>query len=114
MNANTVCRYCARTRSTQQHRAPMPAGPICADCIEAGLFVASHGTPGLPEENSPPARLERHDTTDCESCGRHARETFLGFRQRKLVRVVFPRNGAVLCVECLDSSGDLINRAIRG
>ncbi|MFD5247746.1 hypothetical protein ACFWIW_24635 [Amycolatopsis sp. NPDC058340] len=48
----------------------------------------------------------------CEYCGRHERRSFLGFR-RPLLRMTTSQFGAVICVECLDRAGDLLNRSYR-
>ncbi|MBA0128199.1 hypothetical protein H0B56_21860 [Haloechinothrix sp. YIM 98757] len=114
MDAPALCQLCARAESARQHRAPGPSGPICASCIEAGLHAVSSGADEGAADDALPVRLGRHDTTACESCERSSRDSFLGFRRRSLARVTFPRSGTVLCAECLDSSGDLINRAVRG
>lgn len=108
-----LCRFCGQARSRAKHRVPGPAGPICADCIEAGLHVVAHGEPGPGHEESSLVLRGSGTDTACEFCERSHRYTFLG-RRKGLTRVVFPVNGAVICHDCLDRSGDLLNRAIRG
>jgi hypothetical protein len=107
--AGRPCRFCGTVRGP---RVPGKAGPICVDCVRAGLRVARDGadreTPGgdvLAAVTSPLAAV-------CEFCGRRERRTFLGLR-RPLLRVTCAQRDAVICVDCLDHAGDVLNLALR-
>jgi hypothetical protein len=104
------CRFCGRLPEPGQHRAPGPRGPICADCLEDGLLLVrdgreriSHG--GTALALAPAARA-------CEFCDRTERRTFLG-RRRPLMRMGCAERGSVICADCLERGGDLLNRISR-
>ena len=105
------CHFCGQAPKPGQHRVSGPQGPICADCIESGLWLAASRKHEVDGEQL--VRLDTADDGECEFCERQARLSFLGFR-RKLTRVRAPGSGAVVCADCLDWAGDLINRAVRG
>jgi hypothetical protein len=48
----------------------------------------------------------------CEFCGRDERMTFFG-RHRPLSRMRCVELGSVICADCLDHGGELINTALR-
>lgn len=106
------CRYCGREPESGQHRVPGPSGPICARCTEDGLALATAGR-HAPELDTRLALVSAKDDAPCEFCERGIRRTFLGFA-RPLVRVRGNADGAVICADCLDRAGDLLNKAIRG
>jgi hypothetical protein len=111
--ASGPCRFCGRPPRRGDHRVPGPAGPICLDCVRAGLRVVGDG-----EERPNPAgevldAVSAAQAPVCEFCGRREHRTFLGFR-RPLVRLRCAARDAVICVDCLDRAGDTLNLALRG
>ncbi|HKS49185.1 MAG TPA: hypothetical protein VJT49_29565 [Amycolatopsis sp.] len=107
-NSQPRCRFCDRLPAPGQRRAPGPRGPICADCLETGLLLVndrrervSPGGTGLALVISPAAQA-------CEFCGRSERRTFFGFR-RPLARMSCTQQGSVICADCLNRGGDLLN-----
>jgi hypothetical protein len=104
------CRFCYRMAAPGLHRAPGPEGPICADCVETGLALVRDGEERASRGGTALARLAPDAENPCEFCDRGVRYSFLGFR-RPLARMICRQSGAVICVDCLDRSGDLINRA---
>lgn len=103
------CRFCGRLPVQGLPRAPGPVGPICADCLTAGLTLIRRGPTGEPAAL---AALASSSEVVCEYCGRWERRTFLG-RHKSLKRLTGGAEHAVICADCLDRGGDLINRAAR-
>ncbi len=91
---------------------PGPDGPICASCIAAGLKLVHDGQARPSRGETVLVRVTSRDDEACEFCERRERYTFLGFR-RSLARMKCPELGAVICADCLDHGGDLINKAYR-
>lgn len=108
-----ACRFCGRAPGRGQHRVPGPVGAICSDCVEAGLYLTMRGRTRPGDRDITVTRLARDDHERCEFCQRASRRNLLGLR-RELCRVVCPETGAVICADCLDIGGDLLNRAIHG
>lgn len=106
------CRFCGRMPKPGQHRVSGPHGPICSDCIEIGLSVTGTRKPH-DVDGGHLRRLGSKDSDVCEFCDRGVRLSFLGFR-RPLSKARAAESGAVICADCLDWAGTLINRAIRG
>jgi len=104
------CRFCDTPPTAGERRAPGPEGPICVRCVEAGLGVVHDGR----ARTSRGAELERLTTPEppCEFCDRTGRRSFLGFH-RALPRMRSAHTGAVICDDCLDRSGTLLNEALR-
>jgi hypothetical protein len=73
--------------------------------VHDGLARVSHGGTSLALAVSPVEQA-------CEFCDRSERRTFFGFR-RTLPRMSYPRRGSVICVDCLNRGGDLLNRVGR-
>ena len=108
-----ACRFCGQAPTRCQHRVPGPRGPICAECVEAGLYLTMRGRTRPSDRAITVDRLARGDHERCEFCRRWCRGSFLGIH-RKLCRVICPNTGAVICADCLDTGGELLNRAIHG
>lgn len=89
-----------------------PEGAICADCIEVGLYLALRGRSRPPREFAL-ERLARRDQQCCEFCGRREQWRWLG-SHHALPKVVCRESGAVICADCLNRNGELLNRAIHG
>lgn len=106
------CRFCGRRPAPREHRIPGPIGPVCADCVEAGLAVVRDGRARVSRGGTGLRVEAPHSGVLCEFCGRDERRTFFGFR-RALGRMSCLENGAVICADCLDHGADLINRAVR-
>lgn len=110
--AGKACRFCGRLPVRGQVRAPGPVGPICADCLSAGLkLTRDHGA---QTSSGGTDLVEIHAITAnvCEYCGRRERRTFLG-GHRPLSRMHCAQFDATICVDCLNQGGDLLNRAAR-
>lgn len=58
------------------------------------------------------ARLTAVSDDACEFCGRRERRSFLGFH-RRLARMSCPQAQAVICADCLNRGGELINKFLR-
>jgi hypothetical protein len=95
-----------------QHRVPGPSGPICTDCLEAGLMLVRDGRERRSLGGTGLARLTSAADDACEFCGRRERRTFLG-RHRSLPRMRNMQAGAVICGDCLNRGGELINHVLR-
>ena len=110
--AGGPCRFCGRAPAPGQLRAPGPVGPICADCLTAGLKLTRDRDEQVSSGGT--ALVEIHAITGnvCEYCGRRERRTFLG-GHRPLSRMHCAQSDATICVDCLNQGGDLINRAGR-
>ncbi|TNC20091.1 hypothetical protein FG385_31675 [Amycolatopsis alkalitolerans] len=106
------CRFCGRSPAPGEHRLPGPAGPVCADCVEAGLALVRDGRARPSLGGTPLLAAERGSDLACEFCGRRERRTFFGFR-RPLARMIGGPGNAVICADCLDRAGDVLNRALR-
>ena len=91
---------------------PGPEGPICTDCLETGLQLARDGHARPSQGGTNLLRVNSTSDSACEFCGRRERTTFLGFH-RPLARMSCPEIGSVICVDCLDHGGDVINKALR-
>ncbi|MGH3436623.1 MAG: hypothetical protein ACRDRN_09155 [Sciscionella sp.] len=104
------CRFCDQVKPGVP-RMPGPVGPVCAGCIEVGLRLLRDGRQS-EAGGSALVRLRSAEDAPCEFCDRRERRTFLGFR-RSLRRMARPAADAVVCLDCLDRGGDLINRAAR-
>lgn len=89
-----------------------PLGPICADCISVGLHLVRDGQQRQDPAGASLVRLRSAEQPPCEFCGRRDRRTFLGF-QRSLARMNHVEVGSVICVDCLNKAGDLINQTAR-
>src|SRR6187399_2399451 len=100
------CRFCGRLPGPGQHRAPGPRGPICADCLETGLFLVRDGQERVSRGGTVLALAPV--TVACEFCGRIERRTFFG-RRRPLARMTCAERGSVICADCLNRGGDLLN-----
>jgi hypothetical protein len=109
---SALCRFCDRPPRPGQYRAPGPHGPICTDCLEAGLLLVHDGQARLSRGGTGLACLRSANAAACEFCGRSERRTFLGFR-RSLPRMTCAQVGAVICADCLNRGGELINQAVR-
>ncbi|MEA5361517.1 hypothetical protein VA596_18380 [Amycolatopsis sp., V23-08] len=110
--AGGPCRFCGRLPRSGAPRVPGPAGPICLDCVRAGLRVVGDGEERTNEAGERLDAVSDLQAPVCEFCGRRERRTFLGFR-RPLVRLRCAPRDAVICVDCLDSAGDALNLALR-
>jgi len=106
------CRFCGRRPGSGQRRMPGPVGPICVDCVQLGLWLVSDGQERSSEGGTALVRISALTASVCEYCGRRERRTFLGFR-RPLTRMRCVQSDAVICVDCLDNAGELINRSYR-
>lgn len=106
------CRFCDRAPEPGQHRAPGPRGPICIDCLEAGLRLVRDGHERVSRGGTALALMISPAQAACEFCGRGERRTFFGFR-RPLARMSCAEHGAVICADCLNRGGDLLNRVSR-
>ena len=58
------------------------------------------------------ARLTAVTEDACEFCGRRERRSFLGFH-RTLPRMSCAQENAVICADCLNRGGELINKFLR-
>jgi hypothetical protein len=110
--AGGPCRFCGRSARPGDHRISGPAGPICLDCVRAGLRVVGDGAERPNERGEALDAVSTPQAPVCEFCGRRERRTFLGFR-RPLVRLRCAARDAVICVDCLDNAGDALNLALR-
>jgi hypothetical protein len=108
----TLCRFCGRPPLPGQYRAPGPHGPICTDCLEAGLLLVHDGQARRSRGGTGLALLRSTTAEACEFCGRRERRSFFGFR-RPLARMSCAQEGAVICADCLNRGGELINQALR-
>ncbi|WP_328454658.1 MULTISPECIES: hypothetical protein [unclassified Amycolatopsis] len=106
------CRFCGRPPRPRDHRVPGPSGPICVDCVQAGLWVIRDGGERPNEAGETLEAVSSPQAPVCEFCSRRERRTFLGFR-RPLVRVRCAPRDAVICGDCLDHAGDALNLALR-
>ncbi|GLY66567.1 hypothetical protein [Amycolatopsis taiwanensis] len=106
------CRFCDRPPRPGQYRAPGPRGPICVDCLEAGLQLVHDGQARVSLGGTHLALAASPGEQACEFCGRSERRSFLGLR-RALARMSCPQRGSVICADCLDRGGDLLNRVAR-
>jgi hypothetical protein len=107
-----VCRFCGQPPRPGQYRAPGPQGPICTDCLEAGLMLVRDGQTRLSRGGTGLAYVRSATADACEFCGRRERRTFLGFR-RSLPRMSCAQVGGIICADCLNHGGELINQAVR-
>lgn len=108
---NALCRFCSRPPVRGEYRAPGPRGPICPDCLHAGVLVCDDGREReLGDVRL--AQLPEADTTACEFCGRSERRAFLR-RRRALPRMRSAGGDAVICADCLDLGGRLLDHVIR-
>ncbi len=108
----SACRFCGRGARRGRPGVTGPIGPICADCVQAGLRLLRDGTNQLSKGGTVLIPLYTVTASVCEYCGRRERRTFLG-RRRTLARMSCEELGAVICLDCLDQAGDLINQAVR-
>lgn len=107
------CAFCGRARRQAGYLVLSEHGNICADCIELGLQVARDGQARESAGDTELTRLRSADDPACDLCGRSMRLSFLGFR-RTLARMTCARFGSVMCLDCLDSRGDLVNSSVGG
>ncbi|HJQ48033.1 MAG TPA: hypothetical protein VJ870_17195 [Amycolatopsis sp.] len=107
-----VCRFCGRPPRPGQHRAPGPQGPICTDCLEAGLVLVRDGRERRSLGGTGLARVTSITDDACEFCGRRDRRNFLGFH-RPLARMSCAQAHATICADCLNRGGELINKYLR-
>lgn len=106
------CRFCDVPPAAGERRVPGPAGPICARCVEAGLGLVRDGHARVSRGGTDLERMRSAEDAPCEFCDRIDRRTFLGFH-RALPRMHCPQTDAVICDDCLDRSGNLLNQALR-
>lgn len=106
------CRFCGRRPAPGEFRAPGPHGPICPDCLEAGLLLVRDRQPRRSLGGSALRFSSDPAGQACEFCGRRERRTFLGLH-RPLRRMNTSEGDAVICADCLDRGGELINQAVR-
>lgn len=104
------CRFCGRDAG--RRRAPGPKGPICQDCVEAGLAIIADGEARGSAGGTTLLRLLPDAEDTCDHCDRRERLTFLGFR-RPLARMSCAELESVICADCLDKAGDVINKSYR-
>ncbi|GLY37294.1 hypothetical protein Amsp01_033180 [Amycolatopsis sp. NBRC 101858] len=107
--AGRPCRFCGTVHGP---RVPGKAGPICVDCVRAGLRVVRDGADRETGSGDVLAAVTSPLAAVCEFCGRRERRTFLGLR-RPLLRVDCAARDAVICADCLDHAGDVLNLALR-
>lgn len=107
--AGRPCRFCGSVRGP---RVPGKAGPICLDCVRTGIRVAGDGVDRETTSGDVLAAVTSPLAAVCGSCGRRERRTFLGLR-RPLLRVSCAQRDAVICADCLDHAGDVLNVALR-
>lgn len=105
------CRFCGRGPRPGLPRVPGRDGPICLDCVQAGLWLVHDGEARASAGGPALIRLPASDDAACQDCGRRERRTFLG-RHRPLARM-HSDSGAVICADCLDEAGTAINLAAR-
>ncbi|GHE82237.1 hypothetical protein GCM10017786_11280 [Amycolatopsis deserti] len=105
------CRFCDTPPAAGEARVPGPAGPICARCVETGLGLVRDGRPRTSRGGTELDRI-RAGGAPCEFCDRTDRRSFFGFT-RGLRRMRCAQTGAVICDDCLDHSGNLLNQALR-
>jgi hypothetical protein len=106
------CLFCRRVPGPGQHRMPGRRGPICVECVQAGLYVVADGMARASSGGTDLVPLRAEAELACDFCGRGERPAFLGFR-RALVRMRCTQSGSVICVDCLDRGGDLFNEVLR-
>jgi hypothetical protein len=106
------CRFCGRPPNHGRPRLPGRHGPICLDCLQAGLYVVADGEARASGNGTDLVALRTTVEAVCDFCGRGERESFLGFR-RALARMQCRQLGSVICADCLDRGGDLLNEALR-
>lgn len=104
------CAFCGRSRSGVGYLVVAEQVNICASCIELGLQVVRDGQARITEGGTELTVLPPGEGPECDLCGRTVRLSFLGFR-RKLSRMTCEKRGSVMCFECLDRRGDLVNSA---
>lgn len=107
------CRFCGRSGSRQRPLVSGPLGPICAGCVETGLALVRAGGEHPGNGAGRLVRLRGADEVPCEFCERAMRLSFFGFR-RPLSRMACMTTGAVVCADCLEQKGKLINNTIGG
>jgi hypothetical protein len=108
--AETGCAFCGRSRRQVSYLVVADEVGICASCIEVGLLVARDQKPRQSEGGTEFTGLRSATDPPCDLCGRSVRLSFLGFR-RTLRRMVCTETGSVMCLDCLDHRGDLVNEA---
>ena len=111
-NSLSRCRFCDRLPERGLHRAPGPRGPICADCLETGLVLVRDARERVSRGGTGLSLLVSAEAKACEFCCRSERRTFFGFR-RPLSRMTCAEQGSVICADCLNRGGDLLNRVSR-
>jgi len=87
--------------------------PICVDCVRTELRITRDGADRESGAGDVLAAVTSPLAAVCDFCGRRERRTFLGLR-RPLLRVDCAARDAVICVDCLDHAGDVLNVALRG
>lgn len=108
---NAACRFCGRHAARGEYRAPGPQGPICTDCLHAGVLVCDDGRErSLGDVRL--AQLVATDATACEFCGRSERRRAFLRRRRPLPRVGRAGGDAVICVDCLNLGGRLLDHVL--
>ncbi|MEV6878512.1 hypothetical protein [Amycolatopsis sp. NPDC051128] len=107
--AGGACRFCGGRRDP---RVPGRNGPICVECVRAGLRVVRDGADRETGTGDVLAAVTSPLAAVCGFCGRRERRTFLGLR-RPLLRVSCAARDAVICADCLDHAGDALNVALR-
>lgn len=104
------CAFCGRSRRQVSYLVVADEASICASCIEVGLLVARDGKPRRSESGTEFTGLRSATDPPCDLCGRSVRLSFFGFR-RTLRRMTCTETGSVMCLDCLDHRGDLVNKS---
>ncbi|KAA9166364.1 hypothetical protein FPZ12_002030 [Amycolatopsis acidicola] len=107
-----ACRFCGRKSGPGEHRAPGPLGPICPSCLEAGLALVRDGRERRSRGGTSLVRVVSAGSDACEFCDRSVRRSFFG-RHRPLPRMSCTQGHAVICRDCLDRGGELLNHVLR-
>ncbi|NIH83515.1 hypothetical protein [Amycolatopsis granulosa] len=79
--------------------------------MEAGLGLVRDGHPRVSRGGTELERV-RGGGQPCEFCDRSDRRGFFGFT-RSLRRMSCRQTGAVICDDCLDRGGNLLNEVLR-
>ncbi|HVV07683.1 hypothetical protein [Amycolatopsis sp.] len=107
-----ACRFCGRAPTPGEYRAPGPLGPICPSCLEAGLALVRDGRERRSRGGTVLVRVITPEDDACEFCERSVRRGFFG-RHRPLPRMSCTQAHAVICRDCLDRGGELLNHVLR-
>lgn len=102
------CPFCDRPKNRGQRRVPGVAGTLCVNCIQVGLRIV---TGSAQAEDHGLIRLAAATDPACQFCRREQRRTFIGLH-RRLERICRSRRGVVVCADCLDEAGNVVNDAV--